>query len=274
MRASVPPSGATTTGGSPSTRPIWCRRARCGSRSWASGTCRYAARRWVGPAASSGRASSRARWASPRGRSTTRGRGRTPRSWSSCAGSFARPGPCTCASRAARTSSGPTAATAWRRRWRSRAAPACASTSPTTGRRRRPPAGSTRIMELIDPARADGLDVTFDVYPYPSGSSIAVSLLPSAAQEGGPDAILARLADPGERRRIAETSTVTGRAPGGRSCARTLPRTGARGHEPRRRRRREGRGAGRGALRDAARGASCRSATSAPPPRASPSGGR
>jgi N-acyl-D-amino-acid deacylase len=61
-----------------------------------------------------------------------------------------------------------------------------------------------RLMELIDPARGDGLDVTFDVYPYPAGSSIPVSLLPSEAQEGGPDAILARLRDAGERRRIAE----------------------------------------------------------------------
>jgi N-acyl-D-amino-acid deacylase len=61
-----------------------------------------------------------------------------------------------------------------------------------------------RLMEFIDPARADGLDVTFDVYPYPAGSSIPVSLLPSDAQEGGPDAILARLRDAAERRRIAD----------------------------------------------------------------------
>jgi N-acyl-D-amino-acid deacylase len=61
-----------------------------------------------------------------------------------------------------------------------------------------------RIMARIDPARAEGLDVTFDVYPYPSGSSIAISLLPSAVHDGGPDAILARLADPGERRKIAD----------------------------------------------------------------------
>jgi N-acyl-D-amino-acid deacylase len=60
------------------------------------------------------------------------------------------------------------------------------------------------IMALIDPARAAGLDVTFDIYPYPAGSSVAVSYLPGWAQEGGPDAILARLADPGDRRRIAD----------------------------------------------------------------------
>ncbi|HEV8308214.1 MAG TPA: amidohydrolase family protein [Methylomirabilota bacterium] len=59
------------------------------------------------------------------------------------------------------------------------------------------------IMRLIDPAKAEGLDITFDIYPYPSGSSIAVSYLPGWAQEGGPDAILRRLADPEDRRRIA-----------------------------------------------------------------------
>jgi N-acyl-D-amino-acid deacylase len=61
-----------------------------------------------------------------------------------------------------------------------------------------------RIMARIDPAKADGLDITFDVYPYPSGSSIAVSLLPSFVHDGGPDAILARLGNPAERRKIAD----------------------------------------------------------------------
>jgi N-acyl-D-amino-acid deacylase len=60
-----------------------------------------------------------------------------------------------------------------------------------------------QLMRLIAPAQAEGVDVTFDVYPYPAGSSIPVSYLPGWAQEGGPDAILARLADPGDRRRIA-----------------------------------------------------------------------
>jgi N-acyl-D-amino-acid deacylase len=60
-----------------------------------------------------------------------------------------------------------------------------------------------RIMADIDPAKAAGADVSFDVYPYPAGSSISVSLLPSEAQEGGPDAILARLRDPAQRGKIA-----------------------------------------------------------------------
>jgi N-acyl-D-amino-acid deacylase len=61
-----------------------------------------------------------------------------------------------------------------------------------------------RIMARIDPAKAEGLDVTFDIYPYPTGSSVAVSLLPFDVQDGGPDAIVARLGDPAVRRKIAE----------------------------------------------------------------------
>ena len=56
----------------------------------------------------------------------------------------------------------------------------------------------------IDAVRTPESDVTFDIYPYPSGSSIAVSLLPAFAQEDGPVAILKRLRDPAERRKIVD----------------------------------------------------------------------
>ena len=64
-----------------------------------------------------------------------------------------------------------------------------------------------RLQELtapIDRAQDQGVDCTMDIYPYPSGSSIAVSFLPGDMQEGGPDAILERLADPGRRRAIED----------------------------------------------------------------------
>jgi N-acyl-D-amino-acid deacylase len=57
-------------------------------------------------------------------------------------------------------------------------------------------------MELVDQAKAEGVDVTLDIYPYPSGSTIPISFLPSYAQSGGPEAILRRLRDPVERKRI------------------------------------------------------------------------
>ncbi len=60
------------------------------------------------------------------------------------------------------------------------------------------------IMDPIDAVRTPESDVTFDIYPYPSGSSIAVSLLPAFAQEDGPAAILKRLRDPSERRKIVD----------------------------------------------------------------------
>lgn len=67
------------------------------------------------------------------------------------------------------------------------------------------PATASRPSELVGPvdkARKDLVDVTFDIYPYPTGSSILVGLLPSWAQEGGPSDILARLRS-GDRDRIA-----------------------------------------------------------------------
>jgi N-acyl-D-amino-acid deacylase len=68
------------------------------------------------------------------------------------------------------------------------------------------PATAGRVDELlapIDAAKAQGLDITLESYPYPSGSSMGVMWVPLWAQEGGPDAILARLADPIQRQRIA-----------------------------------------------------------------------
>ena len=59
------------------------------------------------------------------------------------------------------------------------------------------------LMAAVDAAEAEGVDVSLDVYPYPTGSSIPVSILPGWAQEGGPDAILERLGDEPQRSKIA-----------------------------------------------------------------------
>ena len=69
------------------------------------------------------------------------------------------------------------------------------------------PAQAGRVaeqLELIDKAKAEGVDCTLELYPYPTGSSFALSNLPSYAHEGGPDEIVRRLRDPVERRKIAE----------------------------------------------------------------------
>jgi N-acyl-D-amino-acid deacylase len=61
-----------------------------------------------------------------------------------------------------------------------------------------------KIMAPIDEAKGPRPDISFDIYPYPSGSSIPLSMLPSDAQIGGPKAILRRLSDAAERARIAD----------------------------------------------------------------------
>ena len=59
-------------------------------------------------------------------------------------------------------------------------------------------------LELIDKAKAEGVDCTLELYPYPTGSSDGVHFLPGYAHEGGPDAILMRLNDPTERRKLID----------------------------------------------------------------------
>lgn len=52
------------------------------------------------------------------------------------------------------------------------------------------------VMEHLDAAYAEGMGVTFDIYPYPYGSGHAVVLLPRWVVEGGLEATLERLGDP------------------------------------------------------------------------------
>jgi N-acyl-D-amino-acid deacylase len=60
-----------------------------------------------------------------------------------------------------------------------------------------------RVLAQIERARADGVDVTFDLYPYTMGCLPLFAMLPPWAQSEGPAAILGRLAEPRTRRRIA-----------------------------------------------------------------------
>jgi len=58
-------------------------------------------------------------------------------------------------------------------------------------------------LERLDQARAEGLDVTWDVYPYTASSTTLTARLPTWAMDGGTRGLLARLADRTERERIA-----------------------------------------------------------------------
>jgi N-acyl-D-amino-acid deacylase len=59
-------------------------------------------------------------------------------------------------------------------------------------------------LALIDAARAEGLDVMADVYPYTASSTSLRTALPDWALEGGIAAMLKRLHDPAECTRIRE----------------------------------------------------------------------
>ncbi len=70
-----------------------------------------------------------------------------------------------------------------------------------------PPAwgASSAIVERIEAARAAGLPVYADQYPYlASATGLSAALLPRWAQAGGADAFEDRLADPATRERIRE----------------------------------------------------------------------
>ena len=62
---------------------------------------------------------------------------------------------------------------------------------------------SDSIVAIITRARAAGLDVTADQYPYlASGTSVGASLLPRWAEAGGRDSLRARVADAATRARL------------------------------------------------------------------------
>src|SRR5690606_32752205 len=64
---------------------------------------------------------------------------------------------------------------------------------------------SRETLRLVDEARARGVDVTIDQYPYTaSATSVQSALLPAWALEGGRSRVLERLSDPALRQRIRD----------------------------------------------------------------------
>lgn len=58
------------------------------------------------------------------------------------------------------------------------------------------------LFAKIQAARAEGLPVSFDAYPYRAGATGLIALLPHWAMEGGIPALMERLSDPDTRKRI------------------------------------------------------------------------
>ena len=66
------------------------------------------------------------------------------------------------------------------------------------------------LLDLIDAALDDGVDITLDTYPYLPGATTLSAILPSWASSGGTGATLERLADPETRAKIRESVEIYG----------------------------------------------------------------
>src|SRR5581483_1529002 len=58
------------------------------------------------------------------------------------------------------------------------------------------------LLEMVDRARAEGVEVTLDTYPYLAGATYLHAFLPGWAHAGGAAATLERLRDPATRARL------------------------------------------------------------------------
>ena len=66
------------------------------------------------------------------------------------------------------------------------------------------------VIARVETARAEGLEITADMYTYTAGSTGLDASMPPWVAEGGDDAMIERLRDPATRRRLArEMSTPT-----------------------------------------------------------------
>src|SRR5262252_1550179 len=65
-------------------------------------------------------------------------------------------------------------------------------------------------LRLFEDARARGVDVAGDVYPYNAGSTKLDNMMPTWAHDGGVAKLLERLADRATRRRIVEECLIDG----------------------------------------------------------------
>jgi N-acyl-D-amino-acid deacylase len=74
------------------------------------------------------------------------------------------------------------------------------------------PAGPEPLLALVDDARAEGLDVTFDTYPSEWASTRLLIQLPGWIQEGGPGPLKQRLAERTARDRLRAELDARGAA--------------------------------------------------------------
>jgi N-acyl-D-aspartate/D-glutamate deacylase len=78
-----------------------------------------------------------------------------------------------------------------------------------------------QAIALVDSARAAGIDVTADQYPYTASGTGLAAMLNTWVQEGGRDSLLARLRDPAVRARL-KLELAQDSAAGIRTAGRTM----------------------------------------------------
>ncbi len=61
-----------------------------------------------------------------------------------------------------------------------------------------------KVLTLEQEARAAGVEIAYDMFPYTAAATMMVAIYPPWALEGGVDRLLERLGDPAQRRAIAE----------------------------------------------------------------------
>jgi N-acyl-D-amino-acid deacylase len=71
------------------------------------------------------------------------------------------------------------------------------------------------LISRLEGARAEGLEVTCDQYPYAAGSTVMTALVPAWALAGGPAALRRRLEDPSDRARVHAEMAARGEGPVG-----------------------------------------------------------
>ena len=64
-----------------------------------------------------------------------------------------------------------------------------------------------KMLQIVDEARANGIDLTFESYPWEAGSSTLTSTVPMWAHNGGPHELLQRLKNKDDRAKMRGKST-------------------------------------------------------------------
>ncbi len=71
--------------------------------------------------------------------------------------------------------------------------------------------GARPILDLVEAGRAEGLDVTFDMFPFRYGGTRIIITFPFWAQDGGPDKLIEVMRSPEGRERLRKEVVPRGR---------------------------------------------------------------